>query len=293
MRKVGLGVVSGLLLAGLAVIMATLGGCQFFVPPLSDLKATFELAIVPPLRVVVDGTASNADYYYWDFGDGTIMEGEDLSVATHEYAAPGVYPIILKAVWRSSMPSEDELPPPPGPVPGTPRTGEYVYRSTYRIADLTFSSDETATFVVVTTSGVTWDVWSYQEITLKALVLNNSCPEPLAFRWEVRLYEDEWRFRGAWRADVGYNANDVVEYGGRQYLCVRPNSGQPPTHSTSWVPLPDTKLFVFTGDEVQFSIPGPSCCAGRIMWKWAITLKWVDCWGRTNTVTKFLRVWSC
>src|SRR5665213_2627931 len=38
----------------------------------------------------------NCKYYYWDFGDGTVIKTQN---ATHSYAAEGVYTVIF---WASN-----------------------------------------------------------------------------------------------------------------------------------------------------------------------------------------------
>jgi len=68
-----------------------LAGCEY--QPYADFSASNQLVGINE-RVSFSNLSSNADYYEWDFGDGSYSNQYN---ASHSYAAPGIYRVELRA----------------------------------------------------------------------------------------------------------------------------------------------------------------------------------------------------
>jgi len=92
------------LATALMVSVLGLAGCGLsggLGPPNPAVGAQFTASVVGPKTVVLDGSASRADYYWWNLGDGTIVEGANLSIIGHTYDDHGVYVVSLEVQWGS------------------------------------------------------------------------------------------------------------------------------------------------------------------------------------------------
>ena len=101
-------------------------------PPLLQAKIVYDCevcsqaeSITPPLTITFKAQISLADssdeevlIYSWNFGDGTLGEGEQV---THTYERPGTYYVRLRVITSSGLEAYDEakitVQPPPKPEP--------------------------------------------------------------------------------------------------------------------------------------------------------------------------------
>jgi len=85
------------------LLMLSLAGCGLpggYGPP-DVLVAQFTVDIVGQRTVVLDGSASLADHYWWNLGDGTILQGDNLAVVGHTYEERGIYVVYMEASWEN------------------------------------------------------------------------------------------------------------------------------------------------------------------------------------------------
>jgi cyclophilin family peptidyl-prolyl cis-trans isomerase len=83
---------------GLCVLV--LVGCA---RPMATFSVTDQEDLRAPARVSFNNTSSNAEYYEWDFGDGTVSQASN---PEHLFAEAGTYLVSLKAYKNENKVSE-------------------------------------------------------------------------------------------------------------------------------------------------------------------------------------------
>lgn len=167
----------------LLLLLLPLSGCWLQDAAPTGIEAVFTTQIVPPLTVAVNGKASRgATTWTWDWGDGTpvLTGGPSVQVASHTYAVPGRYVIILTVEGDPEASDGSGGPgPAPGPVVGTPGVA-----AMYRVVDFLQINLPTPIIVIINEAAGMPSKVFYPWMRVK-FYAGASMGEDIWYQWEI------------------------------------------------------------------------------------------------------------